>query len=161
MITGLSGVSVWSEDHYRLLPFYRDVLSLPVMLEAEGFAVFGQPGGGTVLIGTHSEVHGPNLDPARHIVSLGTDDIEDAGDLIEAVHDNAGKTIDIEVVRDGRTTKVKAAIPEAPAEDAVRGPRASMWAVPVAPPAPPAPPAAPAPPAPPAPPAAPLEYTIL
>lgn len=25
MITGLSGASIWSEDHTRLLPFYRDV----------------------------------------------------------------------------------------------------------------------------------------
>lgn len=76
MITGLFGVSVWSEDKARLVPFYRDVLKLPLMLDTDGFAVFGQPGGGTLLVGTHSEVKGPNGDPARHIVSLRTTDVD-------------------------------------------------------------------------------------
>jgi predicted enzyme related to lactoylglutathione lyase len=85
MITGLNGVSVWGDDHKRLLPFYRDTLKLPLMFESDGFAVFGQPGGSTVLVGTHSEVHGPNADPARHIVTLGSDDIEsDFGRLRDA-----------------------------------------------------------------------------
>jgi len=75
MITGLFGVSVWSEDKARLVPFYRDVLKLPLMLDSDGFAVFGQPGA-TVLVGTHSEVHGQNRDAARHIVSLVTDDVD-------------------------------------------------------------------------------------
>ena len=30
MIKGLSGATIWSEDLNRLLPFYRDVLGLPV-----------------------------------------------------------------------------------------------------------------------------------
>jgi predicted enzyme related to lactoylglutathione lyase len=70
MITGLSGASIWSEDHKRLLPFYRDVLGLPVTIDSPGFAVLGGLG-----LGTHSAVHGPNADPARHMVGLTTSDI--------------------------------------------------------------------------------------
>jgi predicted enzyme related to lactoylglutathione lyase len=76
MLSGVFGVSVWSEDHSRLVPFYRDVLNLPVLLETDGFAVFGQQDGVSLLVGTHSEVRGRNGDAARHIVSLHSDDTQ-------------------------------------------------------------------------------------
>jgi predicted enzyme related to lactoylglutathione lyase len=75
MIKGLRGATIWSEDASRLLPFYRDVLGLPVGLETPGFVVLGELGTPALALGTHSEVHGPNRDPARHIVGLGTDDV--------------------------------------------------------------------------------------
>jgi hypothetical protein len=62
MITGLRGTSIWSQDLHNLLPFYRDVLGLEVTSETPGFVVLGG-----LWLGTHSEVHGPNTDPARHI----------------------------------------------------------------------------------------------
>jgi predicted enzyme related to lactoylglutathione lyase len=38
--------------------------------------VFGDLPGATLALGTHSEVHGRNNDPARHMVAVVTTDIE-------------------------------------------------------------------------------------
>ena len=76
MIKGLSGATIWSEDLNRLLPFYRDVLGLPMTIETPQFVVFGASGAPMLGLGTHSEVRGPNADPARHMVGLATDDIQ-------------------------------------------------------------------------------------
>jgi catechol 2,3-dioxygenase-like lactoylglutathione lyase family enzyme len=76
MIKGLRGASIWSEDVTKnLLHFYRDVLGLPVGLETPGFVVLGDPATPVLALGTHSEVHGPNRDPARHMVALWSDDV--------------------------------------------------------------------------------------
>lgn len=75
MIKGLRGASIWSEDLKNLLPFYRDVLGLKVGLETPGFVVLGDPGGPALALGTHSQVHGRNADPARHMIALHTDDV--------------------------------------------------------------------------------------
>src|SRR3954447_10848043 len=77
MITNLASASVWSEDLNNLLPFYRDVLGLKVAMESPDFVVLGadrpdMPGMG---LGTHSEVHGANSDPARHMVAFISDDL--------------------------------------------------------------------------------------
>src|ERR671914_1510401 len=77
MITGLRGATIWSENLHHLLPFYRDVLGLKVGLEIDGFAVLGELSrGANLALGTHSEVHGRNADPARHMVGLSTDDVD-------------------------------------------------------------------------------------
>jgi catechol 2,3-dioxygenase-like lactoylglutathione lyase family enzyme len=62
---------------HNLLPFYRDVLGLKVVHESEGFVVLGedQSDWPTLGLGTHSEVHGRNPDPARHMVGFETDDL--------------------------------------------------------------------------------------
>jgi predicted enzyme related to lactoylglutathione lyase len=75
MITGLRGATIWSEDLNHLLPFYRDVLGLPVVVDTPGFVVLGPREGPALALGTHSEVRGRNADPARHMVGLTTDDI--------------------------------------------------------------------------------------
>jgi predicted enzyme related to lactoylglutathione lyase len=75
MIKGLRGATIWSEDLNNLLPFYRDVLGLRVGVQIPGFAVLGEQGAPALALGTHSEVHGRNGDPARHMVGLATDDI--------------------------------------------------------------------------------------
>jgi len=75
MITGLRGATIWSEDLNRLLPFYRDALGLPVAVETQGFVVLGRREGPSLALGTHSEVHGRNADPARHMIGVTTDDI--------------------------------------------------------------------------------------
>lgn len=75
MIKGLSAVSVWSADLKNLLPFYRDVLGLKVVIESPGFVVLGEAGGPSVGLGTHSDVRGRNADPARHMIGLTTDDL--------------------------------------------------------------------------------------
>jgi predicted enzyme related to lactoylglutathione lyase len=78
MIEGLSTAGIWSEDIQKtLLPFYRDVIGLPVSIDTPGFVVLGNsPRGPSVTLGTHSEVKGRNNDPARHMVGLETDDIQ-------------------------------------------------------------------------------------
>jgi len=75
MIKGLSGATIWSEDLGKLLPFYRDVLGLPVGIDTPGFVLLGKPGTPALALGTHSEVRGRNADPARHMVGLETDDV--------------------------------------------------------------------------------------
>ena len=44
-------------------------------IERPGFVVLGDPGAPALALGTHSEVHGRNGDPARHMVGLPTDDV--------------------------------------------------------------------------------------
>lgn len=75
MITGLRGATIWSDDLDRLLPFYRDVLGLPLAVDTPGFVVFGRREGPSLALGTHSEVHGRNTDPARHMIGVTTDDL--------------------------------------------------------------------------------------
>src|SRR5207247_1906173 len=77
MIKQFASASIWSEDLNNLLPFYRDVLGLKVDMESPGFVVLGadQPMSPALGLGTHSEVHGRNTDPARHMVGLLSDDL--------------------------------------------------------------------------------------
>jgi predicted enzyme related to lactoylglutathione lyase len=77
MIKKFAGTSIWSEDLHNLLPFYRDVLGLKVIHESTGFVVLGeaQADAATLGLGTHSEVHGRNADPARHMIGLESDDL--------------------------------------------------------------------------------------
>jgi len=76
MIKGLRGATIWSEDVNNLLPFYRDVLGLPVGVQIDGFVVLGDLGKPTLALGTHSQVRGRNADPARRMVGLTTDDVD-------------------------------------------------------------------------------------
>jgi predicted enzyme related to lactoylglutathione lyase len=78
MIKGLCAASVWSADLNNLLPFYRDVLGLKVVIESPRFVVLGEADGPSLGLGSHSEVRGRNADPARHMIGLATDDL--AGD---------------------------------------------------------------------------------
>lgn len=77
MIKKFAGASIWSEDLHNLLPFYRDMLGLKVVHESTGFVVLGesQPDAVTLGLGTHSEVHGRNADPARHMIGFESDDL--------------------------------------------------------------------------------------
>jgi predicted enzyme related to lactoylglutathione lyase len=76
MIKGLRGATIWSEELDNLLPFYRDLLGLPVMIQIPGFVVLGAAGAPTLALGTHSDVRGRNADPARHMVGLTSDDVD-------------------------------------------------------------------------------------
>jgi predicted enzyme related to lactoylglutathione lyase len=76
MVTGFGGVSLWSEDLNKLLPFYRDTLGLKAGMESPGFVYFGQEDAPGFGLGTHSEVKGKNTDPARHMIGFMTDDVE-------------------------------------------------------------------------------------
>ncbi len=108
MIKELRMATIWSEDLNSLLPFYRDTLGLKVGIEAEGFVVFGDPEAPCLALGTHSEVHGPNTDSARHMVGLGTDDLDaeyerlkgNGVEFIEAPTDSAGDGPRIATLKD-------------------------------------------------------------
>lgn len=76
MITRFDGVSLWSSDLQNLLPFYRDIMGLPVALESPRFVVLGDLESPRLCIGSHSEVRGVSADPHRWLVRLQTDDIE-------------------------------------------------------------------------------------
>jgi len=76
MIGRLGLTSIWSEDLNNLLPFYRDTLGFKVGMESPGFVILGDPSQPAVALGTHSEVHGRAVDPARHMVGFETDDIK-------------------------------------------------------------------------------------
>src|SRR6059058_1803640 len=66
MITGLRGATIWSEDLNNLLPFYRDVLGLPVGVQTPGFVVLGTREGPALALGTHSDAHGRADDRRYH-----------------------------------------------------------------------------------------------
>lgn len=78
MIKGLQSAGIWSEDLQKnLLPFYRDVLGLPVAMESPEFVVLGgDPSAPSLTLGTHSEVKGKNGEGPRHMVGLSTDDLK-------------------------------------------------------------------------------------
>jgi len=78
MIGNFAGASIWSADLNNLLPFYRDVLGINVLMESPGFVLLGADStdAPALGLGTHSEVRGPNSDPARHMVGFATDDIQ-------------------------------------------------------------------------------------
>jgi predicted enzyme related to lactoylglutathione lyase len=83
MLKGVSGATVWSEDHSNLLPFYRDVLGLKVAYEQPGFVGFGERAasgvgytGAYLGLGTHSEVKGRVSEPHRHMIGLDTHDVD-------------------------------------------------------------------------------------
>jgi predicted enzyme related to lactoylglutathione lyase len=77
MIKQFAGASVWSEDLNNLLPFYRDVLGLKVVMESPEFVLLGADSleAPALGLGTHSEVRGRNADPARHMVGFESDDL--------------------------------------------------------------------------------------
>src|SRR5439155_15544686 len=76
MIKQLANATIWSENLNNLLPFYRDTLGLKASTDSPEFVYLASddqaPGLG---LGTHSEVHGPNRDPARHMVAFLSDDL--------------------------------------------------------------------------------------
>jgi len=117
---------------------------------------------GKVLSGGAAEKAGVKVGDL--ILSIDGKAVSDPGELSEAIQEREGKTVDVELVRDKRTLHVKATLPELEeSEDEPTGPRAWMWAAPVAPTpvAPPVPPPAAAPPAPPAPPVVPAALLFV
>lgn len=81
-----------------MLPFYRDVLGMPVRLELPGYVQLGGPDESPLALGTHSEVRGRATYPARHIVTLETSDIHaeykrlkaKGVEFLEAPNENGG-----------------------------------------------------------------------
>lgn len=76
MITGVVGITLWTDDLAPMLRFYRDTLRLPLHSyhEDEGFAAFAL-GEVRFNIGRHAQVRGPARDPLRIMPHLGVSDI--------------------------------------------------------------------------------------
>ena len=84
MITGVIGVTIWTDDLERMFSFYNDVLRLPLHSRHEDFIAF-ELGEVRFNIGRHSEVSGQSKDPFRFMPHLGVDDIHaEAQRLAEA-----------------------------------------------------------------------------
>ena len=77
---------------------------------------------GKVLKGMPAEMAGVEVGDLIESLDGGT--IEDAGDLVEALHESAGQTIQLGIVRDGRPLSIDVFIPDPQDEDEASGPRA-------------------------------------
>ena len=84
MIKGFDGVTLWSSDLNQLLPFYRDLMGLPVALESPGFVILGEFENPRLCIGTHSEVHGRPADPYRWLLRFESTDLRADLDRLRA-----------------------------------------------------------------------------
>jgi catechol 2,3-dioxygenase-like lactoylglutathione lyase family enzyme len=74
MITGLAATTIFSQDHSRLVPFYRDTLGLPVQVHDEGETIFGPEGGALLVISSHDAIRGKAKEPQRQIPVLRSTD---------------------------------------------------------------------------------------
>ena len=77
---------------------------------------------GKVLKGMPAEMAG--VEVGDLIESVDGETIEDAGDLVHALNESTGQTIQLGVVRDGRPLSIDVFIPDPQEEDEVSGPRA-------------------------------------
>ena len=74
MITGIVGVTLWTDDLERMFHFYHDLLRLPLHSRHEDFIAF-ELGDIRFNIGLHDRVSGPSQDPYRVMPHLGVQDI--------------------------------------------------------------------------------------
>lgn len=74
MITGVVGITLWTDDLERLFRFYAETVRLPLHSKHDDFVAF-ELGDIRFNIGRHSNVNGPSADPYRVMPHLGVDDI--------------------------------------------------------------------------------------
>jgi len=82
MISGIEGVTIFSEKAEKLANFYKDVVGLKLTFEAvmgehdeEGY-MFDMENSSNLYILDHSEIKGVNTQPKRTFFNLEVDDIE-------------------------------------------------------------------------------------
>jgi predicted enzyme related to lactoylglutathione lyase len=68
----ISGVMIGTEDAQRLGEFYTKVLGEPNFRDGDWW---GWENGASIMIGNHSEVHGPSAEPERLMLALEVDDV--------------------------------------------------------------------------------------
>lgn len=76
MITGVVGVTIWTEDLAPMFRFYHDVLRLPLHSRHDDWLAF-QLGEVRFNVGVHDRVRGRNPEPYRIMPHLGVDDIHE------------------------------------------------------------------------------------
>ena len=79
---------------------------------------------GKVMSGMPAEEAG--LKVGDLIVSVDGDSVSDAGELVEALEDKDGKTVALEVVRDGKQMRLSVTLPAEEEDEEVSGPRADL-----------------------------------
>jgi len=74
MITGVVGITLWTDNLERLFHFYQGTLRLPLHSNHGDFIAF-ELGDVRFNIGLHHQVSGESKDPFRIMAHLGVDDI--------------------------------------------------------------------------------------
>mgnify|MGYP001159689946 CR=1 FL=1 len=74
MITGVVGVTIWTDNLEAMFSFYHETLRLPLHSRHEDFIAF-RLGEVRFNIGLHDQVRGASQDPFRLMPHLGVDDI--------------------------------------------------------------------------------------
>ena len=74
MITGVIGVTLWTDNLGPMFRFYHDALKLPLHSRRDDFIAF-ELGEIRYNIGLHDRVKGSSRDPFRFMPHLGVDDI--------------------------------------------------------------------------------------
>ena len=82
-----NGILIGSDDPKRLADYYRKLFGEPAYDDG-GYTTW-LIGGGSVSVGAHSEVHGPNAQPGRIIWNIETPDVQAEFDQFKA----AGATV--------------------------------------------------------------------
>lgn len=85
----LSTVLIWSEDFRKLADWYQSVFGFKVIEEQDhpqdtGVLFEIEPGGTWLWIGQHSQVHGKNMDPARHMFNLNVASVSEAFEYLKS-----------------------------------------------------------------------------
>ncbi len=75
MITGVVGITLWTDDLDRLYRFYHDLLRLPLHSNHGDFISFQLGENIRFNIGLHDQVGGAARDPYRMMPHLGVEDI--------------------------------------------------------------------------------------
>ena len=74
MVTGVIGLTLWTDDLERMFDFYHNVLRLPLHSRHDDFIAF-ELGEVRFNIGRHSGISGRSKDPFRFMPHLGVEDI--------------------------------------------------------------------------------------
>ncbi|RJR14923.1 VOC family protein [Candidatus Microgenomates bacterium] len=81
MFKNISLILIWSENYKKLAQWYQDKLDAELVEELthpQDTGVMLHIGKGRLWIGQHSEVHGKNQDPCRHMFNIDVDSVEEA-----------------------------------------------------------------------------------
>ena len=70
MITGVVGVTLWTDNLERMFRFYHETLQLPLHSRHDDFIAF-QLGEARLNLGLHDRVRGEARDPYRVMIHLG------------------------------------------------------------------------------------------
>ena len=83
----ISTILIWTDNFRRLADWYQQTFDLKVVEELshpqDTGVLFAFPAGDTWLwIGQHSEIHGENQDPHRHMFNMNVDSVSEAYDYL-------------------------------------------------------------------------------